>query len=276
MLDCPEVSIVVPVAGRFEYLNRSLATLLAQPCLQGAVAAEIIVVDNARSEHIQKETEIVCVKQLERVPSAQVTFLYVRARHSNPRHRSPGFARNVGIRLARAPIVLCADADVLHVSSTAVQHLKYHSNASDVLVYGFMRDCSPSQNLTPDALRTALSDERFALRMAASTNWFGMMSFSARRERLNELGGFEEGFSRLGYEDYDLARRMLLTGTRVVRDDSIETLHQLHSRKIIEQWFMKLYAGVRQLGMVTQANIGREWGRVVQDPILLRSRSQSA
>lgn len=275
MQERPDISVVIPVAGRFEYLARSLVTLLRQPSVQGQVAAEIIVVDNARTRHEREATKSTCIRQLALAPAARISFQYVTARHANPRHRSPGFARNVGIRLARAPIVLCADADVLHVTPTMAQHLAHHHNESDMLLFGLMRDCDPVVELTPDALRSALGDERFELRMASSTNWFGMMSFSARRDRLLELGGFEERFSRLGYEDYDLARRMILAGTKVIRDDRIETLHQVHPRRIVEQWIMKAYAGLRQIARVRQANRGREWGRTANMAAMLRSADRA-
>jgi GT2 family glycosyltransferase len=107
--------------------------------------------------------------------------------------------------------------------------------------------------------------------MASSTDWYGGMCFSARRQDLIDVAGCEESFSRWGYEDYDLARRMRKRGARIVRDDSIQVLHQVHPSQASGGWLMKLYAGMRQICAVQSANRGGEWGIFRNRPVDLLS-----
>jgi len=257
-----DITVVIPVDGRWSYLGRSLETLLRQRALLKDIAADIIVVDNARSSEDRARTRETCVALSLRHPTAQAQLRYIATCHRNPGHRNVGYPRNVGIRLAEAPVVLTADADILHVTETIGQHLARHREFENRIVYSFCRDCPPDVQLSTHTLLAASQDAAFALRMAACTDWFGGMCCSARRESLLAIGGFEESFSCWGYEDYDLARRLCRRGTQVLRDDDIKVLHQVHPPQTRGAWRMKVRAGLRQVLRIMHANRGRTWGEV--------------
>ncbi len=266
-----DISVVVPVNGRTQYLRRSIVTILRQPSLQGRIETEILVVDNAVDKHLRDHTRQVCAEALAEFPKTIVDFYYVPARMGDPKRHNGGYPRNVGIRLARAPIVFMADADVLHVTDTVWEHHQIHLKYPNAMVYGYLRDCPADVDLDNSSLQFALKDTQFDLRMAAHTNWFGAMSCSAQRDDLINAGGFDESFRFGWYEDYDLARRMIKHGTTVVRDDSIRSLHQDHPRWWRGRYVMKGYAGLLQLLGTKQANRRRDWGRIAISPDVLRS-----
>lgn len=257
----PDISVIIPVSGRFNYLARSLETLLRQHSLRAALTAELIIVDNARTEELRTRTKQACSAALSRHGDARVHLKYIVAQHPNPQHRNAGYVRNCGLRLCSSTIVLMADADVLHVSESLSQHWYYHSRCDDLLVFSYCRDCPADIPLGRLQLQAALRDMRFPLRMAHATDWFGSMCCSARRSRLWAVDGFEERFRRWGYEDYDLARRLRMKGITVIRDDGILTLHQQHASAAGGGWLMKLYAGWRLLVRIQKANHGRKWGQ---------------
>jgi hypothetical protein len=142
-----------------------------------------------------------------------------------------------------------------------VQHVTRHREFAKLLLYSFCRDCDANLLLEHASLQSALHDSRFALRMAASTDWFGGMCCSVKREDAIGVGGFEESFTRWGYEDYDFARRLQARGVGVIRDDDIQVLHQVHPPRTQGKWMMKAYAGMRQLMHVMTANRDRAWGQ---------------
>jgi len=268
-----DISCVIPVDGRSGYLERSLTTLLRQPVDDFGV--EILVIDNSRTDELRSNVFAACQRAASDFPNdGSIALRYLAAEHPNPSHRNVSYPRNVGIRVARSPVVLFADADILHVSETLRQHLSHHRREDNALVYSYCRDCDPQIPLDPGQLRAALSDANYSLRMAASTDWFGGMCFSVRRQRLIEVSGCEESFSRWGYEDYDLARRMRKRGASIIRDDQIQTLHQVHPPQSAGGWLMKLYAGLRQSCAIQATNRGREWGAFKGRPIDLASSNQ--
>ena len=263
------VSCVIPVDGRSDYLRRSLETLLRQSALERGLTAEILVVDNSRSPDRQNETFKVCREAHRPGAKRTVQLRYIAARHPNPTHHNASYPLNVGIRLARGSVILISAADILHVTETLEQHLDHHRYGTEVMVFSFCRDCPASTPLEPSILHAAIQDRRFRLRMASHTDWFGGMCCSAKRRHLVEVGGFEETFSSWGYEDYDLARRLLLRGLSVIRDDGIQVLHQMHPTSGGTAWSMKLYAGLRQLLRTRDANRHRPWGETKSDPVVI-------
>jgi predicted glycosyltransferase involved in capsule biosynthesis len=268
-----DISVIIPVDGRFTYLDRAIATLLRQEALHGLLAAEFIIIDNARTAALNQATRDVVERAAHQYADAAVTIQYIATRHRDPRHSNVAYPRNVGIHLAQAPVVMFTDADVLHVSETLAQHVAHHRQAQGLMVFSYCRDCDPEIPLDSECLKAALHDERFALRMAAHTNWFGGMCCSVQRADLLRLRGFEESFTRWGYEDYDFARRFQRMGGRIVRDDAIQALHQVHPTRMQGARFMKLYAGLRLLLRVQTANRGGDWGRLNAQPEWIRGNS---
>lgn len=268
-----EISVVIPVDGRYAYLARSLRTILDQRSLRNGLSCEIIVVDTARTEQLRQATRSICV-ELAEAASEGTSLVYVPTPHKKRGHANAGYARNVGIRLAASPIVLMSDADVLHVSETLAQHIEQHQKHQNLLLYSFCRDCPAAIPLEKDVLGNATNDGRYELRMASCTDWYGSLCCSTRTQCLLSIGGFDESFCRWGYEDYDLARRLRRSKSIIIRDDTIRTLHQIHPPRRRGAWLMKAYAGLLQVFRTEVANRGREWGVKNGEPELLSGHAR--
>ena len=129
-----DLSIVIPVSGRSNYLDRCLETILRQESLRGAIAAEVIVVDNAAISELSDATKLACESARRRHSQAKITLKYIRARHSKASHRNASYPLNVGIKLSRGHVVLITAADVLHVSDTLGQHLHSHAQVPKLML----------------------------------------------------------------------------------------------------------------------------------------------
>ena len=114
-------------------------------------------------------------------------------------------------------------------------------------------------------------------------------NMSAPRQRVVEVGAFDEGFSQWGMEDTDLSFRLCQAGARIVVSEEALSFHQIHSRSPTwnEDWqrnFSRfwakydsvqiplLYLFIKQHLTARQANtIAHECERLVQEgrPVLV-------
>jgi GT2 family glycosyltransferase len=181
-------SIVVPVRNRADLLMRALESLIAQDCSTDDY--EIIVCDDGSSEDIGA-----VVRRVSRDAPAM--------RVATQPPLGPAAARNLGIRLARAPIVIFVDSDVqgdrgLIASLTAAL------------------DAHPEWLGAEAALHPLGGGDDGILWDAPSSAEGGHYHTAAiayRRAALLEVGGFDEEFRLPACEDVELAVRVLARGT---------------------------------------------------------------
>ena len=133
------------------------------------------------------------------------------ARHAGARVLSdgasgPSGARNVGIRAARAPIVVFTDADCVPRPDWLTRYAEVF--AEDPTLAGV----AGGLRLARDTLRGRLEDDDAQVRYRG----FITSNVAYRRDVLLEVGGFAEDL--VCAEDYDLAWRVMDAGHRVVND----------------------------------------------------------
>jgi N-acetylglucosaminyl-diphospho-decaprenol L-rhamnosyltransferase len=227
----PAVASVAVVVVSYE-AREALTACLDSLSRHGGPASEIVVVDNASGDG-----------------SAET----VRARHPEVRlianSDNRGFARacNQGLGATSAPLVLFLNPDAA-VTAGAVEALAARLGADpDVGAVGpLTRDpdgtiqVSTGPDLTPLAerrqrrlVRGVRRRDPGALREAEERHahehepaWVSGACLMARREALEAVGGFDEGFF-LYEEDADLCRRLRRAGWRVVFTPAAEIRHQL-------------------------------------------------
>jgi hypothetical protein len=183
----PEVTFVIPFRGadRLPLLQATLASLRAQ----AGVAVECIVVEqDAR-------------------PAA--TSLPAGVRHV---HLEDGgewrksWTLNVGVSRARAPVVICHDADILVPSAYAREALRTIGSGFEIAQLGrllFYLDASLTQHFL------AVGSPRGLQRPArVKQNWPGG-SIVIRRDTYLDIGGFDEDFVGWGGEDNEFFDRCL-------------------------------------------------------------------
>jgi GT2 family glycosyltransferase len=201
-------SVVIPSFNRAQRLDTLLAALATQDTDQ---PFEVIVVLDGSTDGSRD------VVSLWEELGAFAGFQW-----TEQPQRGQATARNVGAFLARAPIVLFIDDDVIPDPDLISIHLAQHAGGERIAVLG---DCDFVLPEEPSFLKLALWawwEDTYHKRAAAwqppSYRDFLTGNVSLRREDFNRVGGFDEGFTGYGGEDYELGYRLLLSGVRFVTD----------------------------------------------------------
>lgn len=192
------LSIVIPTVGRPEALSRVLARLDRQ---QAADFEVLVVRDPADGSRYELGARGFEVRELTR--------------------HDPGVsaARNVGWRAARAPLVLFLDDDILPESRLVGEHLDWHERhpEPEVGVLGMVR-WADGLRVTPFMrwLEGGIQFDYGAI-VGEDAGWgrFYTANVSVKREMLERVDGFDEGFAFL-YEDLDIGCRMGRHGFRLL------------------------------------------------------------
>jgi GT2 family glycosyltransferase len=180
-------SIVVPVRDRADLLASALKSLAAQDFPDADY--EIIVCDDGSHEDIGAAVQRLSCRS----PAMRV---------ARQPPLGPAAARNLGIRLARAPIVIFIDSDVVADSRLVASLVGALDARSDWL--------------GAEAALHPLGDDDGILWDAPSSAEGGHYHTAAiayRRDALWEAGGFDEEFRLPACEDVELAVRVLARGT---------------------------------------------------------------
>lgn len=202
------LSVVIPSHNRAQKLDALLAALAAQDTDQPFEV--IVVLDGCTdaSRHIAELWEEL---------GAFAAFRWI----EQPR-KGQATARNVGAFVAEAPVVLFIDDDVVPDPNLISVHLQHHASGESIAVLG---DCEIVLSDQPSFLRRtqwAWWEDTYFRRAAdwqpSSYRDFLTGNVSLRREDFARVGGFDDGFTSYGAEDYELGYRLLRYGVRFVAD----------------------------------------------------------
>ena len=248
----PHVSVVIPTYNRLARLRRVLAAFEAQTC--PFELFEVVVVSDGSTDGTD-----------EYLASAHPPFDLVVASQANA---GPAVARNRGVQLARAPLVLFVDDDVVPTPTLVAQHLASHdvSGDADAVVIGPM--CTPPDfSMQPwvaweqsmlykqyDAMTTGM--------MAPTSRQFYTGNASVRRARLIEAGGFDTRFRRA--EDVELSYRLGRVGVRFVWNPDAVGYH--YADRSFDSWLQTAVDYGRN-----DVVFSRDHG---QDPTFRRARAE--
>jgi glycosyltransferase involved in cell wall biosynthesis len=196
----PEVSVVVPTRSRPQRLRALLDSLAAQT----GVSFEVIVVDDGGSPPIAAgEAPVGLDLRLVRNEAA----------------RGPAAARNAGWPLARARLVAFTDDDCVAEPGWLAALVEAHRRAPRALLQGRTEP-------HPDELHRlgAFSRSQMVTELGAN---FQTCNIAYPRERLEDVGGFDEAFAHYG-EDADLAWRAIARGAEPVFVPAALVHHAVH------------------------------------------------
>jgi len=189
----PVASIVVPVRNRRHTLGRALTSALA---LNEAVPIEVIVVDDGSDDGT---TELVGI-----LADARISAVGLR------KCRGANTARNVGIAIARAPVVAFLDSDDDYMEGRLADPLRLlakHPNVGIVLSSFVARKGEVARVLR---LRECIYDSGTFLRLIAGYVLPPSTSgLTIRRDVLLACGGFDPEVKRM--QDRDLLLRLAPT-----------------------------------------------------------------
>jgi glycosyltransferase involved in cell wall biosynthesis len=235
----PRASVIIPVYNQPDRLALTLASLSRQTCDMSEV--EVIVVDDGSTEDV----------------AAVVSAAPLPVRYWRQENRGRAGARNAGISLARGPVLIFLDADLLVDPAFVGAHLEAHRGEEEVVIGRLLHfpagvyeevcrrlraGCSPSEladlaceDMYLRLLEAVYFDEGRRRLMPWICAVFS--NTSVRREALERAGGFDEGFTGWGLEDIELGYRLFQQGCRfrfLHRVTSYHLDHQKDENRMIQ------------------------------------------
>ncbi|PKL76466.1 MAG: hypothetical protein CVV27_10125 [Candidatus Melainabacteria bacterium HGW-Melainabacteria-1] len=226
----PRISVIIPTYNRARNLRHCLESLT----WQGEMAFEVIVCDDGSSD----DTREVALSFKDR--------LNLRYRWQPDLGFRAAEARNLGIQLARAKLLVFLDSDLVVPPSFLSAHARAHADQGKqkVVVNSFVwrmtSDDSDEIGLPPaayipkhQALLKPDSRMRFQLFEREGpideTYFLDSNALSIKREDLARIGGFDADFVGWGHEDTELGYRLGNHGfqLRLIREGA-ESYHLYH------------------------------------------------
>ncbi|MEM7791069.1 MAG: glycosyltransferase [Verrucomicrobiota bacterium] len=186
MKDIPEISIVVPVRNRADLLRLTLEGLARQTLRLEKF--EVIVCDDGSNEDLQPI-----------VAAMEAEGLNIRYERQGP--EGPATARNLGIRHARAPLVLLMDSDVQPEPEVVAA------------ILSAMR--ANPEWVGAEARLRPIGDQDGPLWQAPASEAGGHYHTAAiafPKHILEAVGGMDQNFKMAACEDAELAARVLKHG----------------------------------------------------------------
>lgn len=194
----PRVSVVLPTYNRSHLLARCLDSLEAQSLEKEAY--QVVVVDDG-----SVDDTVTLLASLQ--GKLAMHLVCVRGAHGGP-----AATRNLGIRHARAGIVAFIDDDCEADRDWLRTILAPFSDPAVAGVEGLVvrhPDCTPYTHFV----------ENMHGRLYLTAN------MAYRREALEKVGGFDEGYPHAAAEDWDLAFRVLQRGGEIRFEPSAKVVH---------------------------------------------------
>jgi len=205
------LSVVMPVRNGLKVLPQSLAALEGRDLPRDLW--ELIVVDDASTDE---------------TPELAARWADVVVRLPDSPH-GPGYARNRGVEIARAPVVVFVDADVVvHRDTLRRMAWSFARDPGLGALFGSYDDRPPAPGLV-SRYRNLLHHWHHQQHAGeAETFWAGCGA--VRRSVFLTAGGFDEWhYRRPSIEDIELGHRISLMGERIHIRPDIQCAH-------LKQW----------------------------------------
>lgn len=230
-VDAPELSVVVLTYNSCHDLSLCLASFQSQTIDLGKV--QIVIVDDGSTDATSEVVETF---------RGLLNIDYFVLKHTGSR----GGNRNFGVSKVKAEIMLLLDGDMILSKDFLEKHIANTRFSKDTISMGKRRRPykADESKITPAWIRDSfialeglpcLDDERLIFELAMKSlnldpGGIFAMVFSHNiclwKERFDEIGGFDEAFSKLwGTEDVELGYRLVKAGCKVKLDGEIVGYH---------------------------------------------------
>ncbi len=224
----PEISIIIPTKDRQAVFLESLKAICEAV---KNIAAEIIVVNDSKTEKI----------------SLPVGYEHIKG-INNPRS-GVASARNLGAYNAKAPLLFFMDDDMIVTESNIISLLQTRKQYPDSVI-------NPAWQYPP-ALISKIRKTQFGRFLIAnnitnSKGWYNHPSWKDNsvfesygitsqfllisKSDFEKSGGYDERFPHAGFEDWDIARRLLKMGIKFYINSQTTVYHNEADRIKPRQW----------------------------------------
>ncbi len=254
-----DISIIIPSFNRPHLLKWGLYSLARQniPC-----SFETIVLNDG----IKDESELIC-KEYKKHLNLQYVFTGQRNLPGQTKWRVPGFAVNIGVRLARGKIIVISDAEMFHLNDTVGYLIRPVEINPYNLGIPIARDDKIGYFLNLVDNMNGQVFEHTCDRSFPRLNSRLPFLMALSRESFLAVGGYDENFTGRGWEDRDLIARLNRYGCRHYQTGA-QTIHLFHGRYNGDKsqfpdyiYNHRLFEKNNKEGRVV-CNTDRAWGQV--------------
>ncbi|WP_088228065.1 glycosyltransferase [Desulfosporosinus sp. FKB] len=253
-----KVSIIITTFQRTHLLRWGLYSLSLQTM---PYEFETIVVNDG----IEDETETICSEFKEKL-NLKYIFTGQRNVGNDPVWRVPGFAINIGVKQASGDILVMCCAEMFHVNETIAKLTKPILDNPKLLGIPVGKDDRTGALLASvDRNNGIFEPEVFDSCIGLDTRMPFLMAL--HRSQFIEIGGYDEDFVGVAYDDRDLIDRLLRNGCRYCPTDAL-TAHLYHPRAEgyyegggPPEWDYNKNLYFSRVSKIIR-NEGREWGKL--------------
>ncbi|MEW5784277.1 MAG: glycosyltransferase family 2 protein [Bacillota bacterium] len=249
-----QVSILISTFQRPHLLKWGLYSLAKQDI---PLKFETIVINDG----VDDETEAICEEYREKL---NLTYLFTGQRNLDGaiKWRVPGFSLNIGAKQSTGKFLVIACSEMFHLNDTIVKLINPLRKNPDFLGIPVGKDDTDGSFLRYIQEHGGNYDQEM-FESCAALNVQLPFLLSVSRKHFFAIGGYDEDFTGIAYDDNDLVQRLQINGCSYVQTEA-KTVHLFHPRCWIGRevdpgflfnknlFFMKKGKVVR--------NINREWG----------------
>jgi len=272
MMACT-VSLIISTFLRPHLLSLGLYSLA---CRDIPFGFETIVVNDG----LPDETENICRDYRDKL---NLRYIFSGQRNIGRRlkWRIPGYAVNIGVRNSAGEILVISCAEMFHLNNTIEQLVR--PLAENPKLLGIPEGKDDREGLFLQYLYEnngcGRTDNRercdTILQKCEDLNVRLPFLMSVSRREYFEIGGYDEDFTGIAYDDDDLVERLLWNGCSYSMTGA-RTVHLYHPRLNITETEAPLMAFNRQLYLSRKGKVvrneGRAWGMLSQGGYLWNKR----
>lgn len=253
-----KVSIIVTTFQRTHLLRWGLRSLSLQKI---PYEFETIVVNDG----LEDETEEICNEYKEKL-NLKYIFTGQRNLKGHAEWRVPGFAINIGVKQSTGDILVMCCAEMLHVNDTIAKLTRPILDNPKLLGIPIGKD---DRN---GALLECINKNNRIFDLATYNNCVDLTTtmpflMALHRSQFMELGGYDEDFIGIAYDDRDFIDRLLRNGCHYCQTDAA-TAHLYHPRAAgyyegsgPPEWDYNKHLFFSRIGKIVR-NEGKEWGKL--------------
>lgn len=215
------------------------------------------------NDGIDDETAGIC-QEYQKKLNLKYFFTGQRNQASGIKWRVPGFAVNIGVKQSAGPILILSCAEMFHLNG-AIAKLTYPvlenkkrigiPLGKDDRSGAFLNRLQENNGRYPEQLINYLPDLNTKLPFLISVS----------RDEFLAIGGYDEDFTGVAFDDNDLVDRLCLNGCSYCRTDA-KTVHLFHPRYVYATGESPEWRFNRDLYLAGKNKIirneNREWGKL--------------
>lgn len=259
IVEAPLFSIIIPTFCRPNLLKWCLCSLAKQLNIQ---QCEIFVLNDG----IQDDTEKICESFSDKL-CIKYVFTGSRNTEYDLKWRVPGFALNIGIKLAASENIIICSSDMFLIEPEFI--LKYYHTLCKNKMYlvhslGAGDDTKEYTQLVEQMDGDIFAVEAVYDKIHSNCKLNTKLPFflGVKKEHLMAIGGYDEDFVGVAYDDNDLIDRLLAYGCEHFLCSGCNLVHLYHKRKqyLNKQKCLLNLRLFKSRASKIKRNEGREWG----------------